>query len=33
VKALVKALGPVAPADEIKAYLKYMGAQGVDAAF
>lgn len=33
VKDMVKALTKVAPADEIKAYLKYMGASHVDAAF
>jgi hypothetical protein len=32
VKALVTALKAVAPADEIAAYLKYMGAQHVDDA-
>ncbi len=32
-KEMVKTLSKVAPADEIKAYLKYMGAENVDAAF
>jgi hypothetical protein len=32
VKSLVTALKAVAPADEVAAYLKYMGAQHVDAA-
>lgn len=33
VKDMVKTLTKVAPADEVKAYLKYMGSEGVDAAF
>lgn len=32
VKDMMKALTKVAPADEVKAYLKYMGAGHVDAA-